>query len=259
MNANQKLKTYIQQFGPGINKEGIKFIGSEKANNTGYGDGSAVVHDMADFSRDTNLIPKQGMVLDLGSGLGISSIRWVSEGYKATGIEINESLANLSKRITSNLINKGYMKKNKMKVLQGSYFPAEYIDARNEGLTKAPYFEDKMVFKGHESLGLKVLSPEQNNPEIYTQAGTEFSDFDIYYGFLWNTQTPSALEMFSMYSTKPKAIFTGIFPAIGEKELDEMLDTFELVSLNKELGLKKDFKIIAKKENLDNIMKRATL
>lgn len=176
--------------------------------------------------------------LDLGSGLGGKVAIASHFGHRAYGIELNSVLVKMGK---NKLIRK--LKRDRSleqgsicRIAQGSYFPQEYVDMRESGDSVAMWFEqnDKGIRtfdKGKtrsDLMGLgKIFHPEASPEDPYTQLGIGLEDVDVFFGYLWEVQIPSVLEIFSRYAKEDAVLY-----------FDAPVQLAKMNKLSRELGLK---------------------
>ena len=122
---------------------------------------------------------KPGMtVLDMGSGSGSSAITWAYYGYNVIGIELHPELADFSKEAVEE--NKHLFPNSTIQIFQGSYFPKEYIELREQRKTIAQKLEKP---------GSWFNSPEHFHPiceeDVYEKNGLDLKKIDIFYAYPW--------------------------------------------------------------------------
>ena len=164
---------------------------------------STGLQDIIRFGENNCVISKGSKVLDMGSGNGTSSLIWAKEGYTVTGIELHPELVDIALDATSyasaqsliNILPKFY---------SGSYFPKKYIDMRNENKSKAVIMEKKFTEEGLQSKFHFRSYSERFHPicfkDIYENNTIDIKEFDIFYAYVWPVQSPSIVEMFSLYA-----------------------------------------------------------
>ena len=188
-------------------------------------------------------------VIELGSGLGLSSLVWAANGFNINGMEIDQELYSQSQIMLADLSHQKVLNGEAIKLVQGSYFPIEYIEFRKKHATKTLTLENDFSYT-RLARNNEVFFPIQNNPELYNDKfGKNYSDFDITYAYIWDLQTPSTLEMFALLSKK-EAILAGKF-AIETKDLKNMIKYFglEIINETKFRHPDSEFYFIRKKEN----------
>lgn len=187
-----------------------------------------------------SLIKEGDKFLDLGSGFGYAVVCAAYYGLQAQGIEINPLLAEGSNELFK------YVKQEKIinpdsicNVVEGSYFPDEYLELRNSKKSIAKKYEIKL--KTAEKNINHVFHPKGNDFDIYEKLGVRLNEIDLFYNYCWRDNVPSVTEIFSLYA-KDDAILmiqSAGFPLKFDKLLNE---------LNLDMGPMKGFNKITKKK-----------
>jgi len=182
---------------------------------------------------------RQGSVfLDIGGGAGWPVIEAAEAGLNAYAIEINKKLVEDGKNNIKNA------RKNKLispdtscEIIEGSYFPEEYIECRKKGQTIATKYENgvftwvvcgELIRGQFDDAKIKeVFYPVATSPDHYELLGIGLDDVDIFFSYTWGIELPSQLELFSKYGKKDAVMLS-----VAARSLIKHED------LMKDLGLK---------------------
>ncbi len=147
--------------------------------------------------KNKKLIPEKGNFFDFGSGTGIHLMAATMQGYSSYGIEFNRNLEKEARYFLNDFQKRELSSKEiELKSLHGSYFPKEYIQKRLENKSIAKDYEINL---SNELTG-DIFFPVASDEEIYLKLGKNLSEIDLFYAYAWSIQTPSLLELFSIYS-----------------------------------------------------------
>ncbi len=166
--------------------------------------------------------------LDLGAGKGRLVIKAARHGFHAYGIEYHEqyvsafeeniSLAHLSAALKQDTI---------CRVVQGSYYPKEYVALRDRGEAIALSYEDKFSPTSFPLEKRKcVFHPVASDPNPFTVLGIALQEVLVFFSYTWGVELPSQLELFSRYA-HPQAIFLNETAQEPEQK-HELLDALGL-------------------------------
>ena len=111
------------------------------------------------------------------------------------------------------------LKKPRCSVVQGSYYPQEYIQRRASGSAVTLAHEDMFwqllpgdggatlwPFSYEDAKKDRVFHPVATKPDPYKRLGISLSTVDVFFSYTWGPELPSQLELFSLYAN-PSAIF----------------------------------------------------
>jgi SAM-dependent methyltransferase len=153
------------------------------------------------LGEDNKAISKGLKVLDLGSGNGISSLIWANAGYEVTGIELHPELVDIAQDAVLQA-NTNYLINTIPKFYSGSYFPKKYIDMRNQNVSKAIFMENEFIensFQNKDKSYVENFHPVCST-DVYETNDIDIKEFDIFYAYVWPVQSPSIVELFSLYA-----------------------------------------------------------
>jgi len=140
----------------------------------------------------SGLIKPGQRVIDLGSGSGSALMMWAYRGYDVTGIELHSELVKSSRKIISNA---NGLFGDRIRIFTGSYYPAEYIKLREHNQSQAKELEHAI----HTS-DADRFHPVSDGADVYFRNNFSLKDMDVWYAYTWSIQSPSILEMFSLYA-----------------------------------------------------------
>lgn len=145
-------------------------------------------------------IEKQGLirpgqnVIDLGSSIGISTILFDSRGYSSTGYEVSKTEFNRSIDMRHEAKKLGLTKsKRSPKFVNGSYFPQEYVDLRDQNNSIALGVEERFQDSWSEVFSDLEFIAGNLTPD-------DLRDFDIFYAYPSDRHYPALLEFFALYA-----------------------------------------------------------
>jgi SAM-dependent methyltransferase len=162
--------------------------------------------DKIQEAENKGIISPGQKVLELGSGNGSVLMLWAYKGYDVTGIEIQHTLAEYSKKALFR--HKKLLANPKVRVIEGSYYPQEHIDYREANPTSdAILLEEKILhergFRRSEYPYLCIDCWE----DVYEKHNFSIRDFDIIYAYLYHPQVPSVAEIFRRYAKHDAKLF----------------------------------------------------
>ncbi len=162
------------------------------------------LYDCITEEEDWKTISGEEKVLELGSGSGSSALIWSYKGYSVTGIELHPGLASTSREMLSHYAR---LQSVPVRIIEGSYYPKDYIDARNRGLHTyitqlENIYDQRKPLKDIAQTFMPVCSED-----VYLREGIRISDFDIIQGFFWPYQLPSVCDIFIKYAHKDAKLF----------------------------------------------------
>ncbi len=130
--------------------------------------------------------------LDLGAGLGLQVAIAAYLGLNARGIELNPVLAAEAARRINHLRETGFISQGvTCEVVEGSYYPRDYIHLRASQRTLATMYEPL----SHR----KVFFPVAYRGED-SNLTSMLASADLVFFFSWPEQAPSVFEVFSRYA-----------------------------------------------------------
>jgi hypothetical protein len=157
------------------------------------------------------IIAEDDSLLELGAGFGHLMITAARARIPSYGIEYHPGLAARG-RID--------IRRQELfvpcKLVQGSYYLAEYIRLRQQGQTRAPFFEHgafvdnpfspRITTPFSDDLTDHVYHLEATIPDPYSLLGIGFHKFDVFFSYTWGIELPSILEQYARYAQED-AIF----------------------------------------------------
>ncbi len=186
---------------------------------------------------DKGVISSGTTFLDWGAGKGRLLIEAARLGFHAYGIEYHQELVSAAEREIADARRSGaFGDESICRVVQGSYYPKEYIALRAQGQAVALQHEDRF-FDGITSDQLtcfsfpskkkaRVFYPVASEHDPFVALGIAWHDVSVFFSYTWGIELPSQLEIFSRYAA-PGAIFLNETAAEPEKH-QELLDALGL-------------------------------
>ena len=155
------------------------------------------------LGEDNNVLLKGSKILDLGSGNGTSSLIWANAGYDVTGIELHSELVEIAQDAVLQANNQSLIN-TIPEFYCGSYFPKKYIDMRDSIKSKAVTIENKFIEEGMRNKFEFNHYIERFHPvcfnDVYESNKILIKEFDVFYAYVWPIQSPSIIELFSLYA-----------------------------------------------------------
>ncbi len=163
------------------------------------------LQDYIRMGETQGIISKGSNVLDLGSGNGISSLIWANAEYTVIGIELHPELVGVAQDAVLQASNQSLISAVP-EFYTGSYFPKKYIEVRDNNKSKAIDIENNFIKecsknKFHSGSYIERFHPVCIN-DVYETNNIDIKEFDILYAYVWPIQSPSIIEMFSLYARK---------------------------------------------------------
>jgi hypothetical protein len=189
---------------------------------------------------------KEGDIfLDLGAGKGTPMRIAASKGFRAYGIDLNETVVDEGVEEIRVARETGEIPRDAVcELVQGSYFPKEYIALRESGKSIAVLYESGNFFThfpGGEHLFLPYdpdekrerFHPVSSDNSPYENLGIRLQEVDLFFSYTWGPELPSQLELFSKFAS-PEAIFVNHwarFPENGTRLIEELGLFYETISV----------------------------
>lgn len=195
-------------------------------------------------ARNLRLLLRQGEAkegdhfFDMGAGMGICAIAAAHLGFNAFGIEINQTLCECAEKMISYSRENGFIQDDvECKVVNGSFFPNDYVERRKRKETVVRRYENGIFLYGFDNgeifeVPMSKIEAEEKlvfrKQKIDTEdaLGISLRAIDVFFSYSWGVQMPSQLEIFSLYAKKD-AVFMNS-PERIPKELDALLDELQL-------------------------------
>lgn len=172
------------------------------------------VIDNLDFMLQTGELNPGALYQEPGSGLGTNLIAACSLGFNGVGIEINEELADVSRKLIEEARREGFIDSEvECKVVTGSFFPKDYLKFRKTGESAAVYREEKdreiQTAKREHPYAAHFVS---SKPDIQDLAPMDQPD--VFFSYTWGPELPAVYEIFSRYAKQDAVLLhdSGYYP-----------------------------------------------
>lgn len=160
--------------------------------------------DDIQIAEDNRVILPSESVLEFGSGNGSALLTWAYKGYNITGIEIDPRLAQYSRNSLAQ--HKRMFSNSNIRIIQDSYYPAEYIEYRRSNPASQVAALEEHYLRGFGSARSRFFFLECNR-DAYKENKISIADFDIIYAYMWMFQVPSVVEVFQKYAREDAKLF----------------------------------------------------
>ena len=177
--------------------------------------------------------------LDLGAGEGGLVMEAVDLGLHGFGIEIHPRLVREGKIRTENERIR-FSRNTRCELAEGSYYPPEYIELRDQGRAVALDYEDGIFWRQHPdgttlfqhfypTERRELFHPVVSEPNPFRVLGIGLQDIDLFFSYTWGIQLPSILELFSLYARGGSVLLnvTSTFPERHEELVKRLNLTIE--------------------------------
>ena len=179
---------------------------------------------------DNGFISRGAVFLDLGAGKGRIVREAAHLGLRAYGIEYHAELVSASDLKIADAQRFGEIQKDRIcRVVQGSYYPPDYIRLRAQGQAVALHHEDRFFdgitsdelscFSFPRKTRARVFYPIASDHDPFAALGIAWHDVSVFFSYTWGVEFPSQLEIFSRYAA-PGAVFLNETAAEPEKHED---------------------------------------